>query len=329
MIVYQDKQENIFSSKAYNDSNLSALTLDCKVPEYLIEADDLVVGAPGDLSLAQLDKDLKQYGLTSTLNDITSKPISQILSEDRDCFQSVLGLYLKHIDNKETKCGGKVIKNVSGYDMAKLYLGSCNSLAIISYAYLRLIKLPEYQIHSKIDLEPSFDLSSIINLHEDLDLSLDRNILSLQLNSNASLVELRHHKLETKLKKIFGPEATTTVSPFNKDYATEKLNVKIKASLTSLLTLYPKLCKTITDRNIILNQKKLEITIYTDEVPQDELKYLAQTHRFYVQVSPVNQKNKIIERQLNNQNNDEIKIIQKLKKLYDPHHKLNPGILNA
>ncbi|MBI5967878.1 MAG: FAD-binding protein [Deltaproteobacteria bacterium] len=41
------------------------------------------------------------------------------------------------------KAGGKTVKNVSGYDMTKIYIGSLGTLGIIAEATLRLLPIPE------------------------------------------------------------------------------------------------------------------------------------------------------------------------------------------
>jgi glycolate oxidase FAD binding subunit len=42
-----------------------------------------------------------------------------------------------------TRCGGRVVKNVTGFDLVKLYTGSFGSLGVIEAAWLRLHPLPE------------------------------------------------------------------------------------------------------------------------------------------------------------------------------------------
>jgi glycolate oxidase FAD binding subunit len=51
---------------------------------------------------------------------------------------SVLGLQVVLASGERTSWGGRVIKNVTGYDMAKLYTGSFGSLGVIEGAWLRL-----------------------------------------------------------------------------------------------------------------------------------------------------------------------------------------------
>jgi glycolate oxidase FAD binding subunit len=55
----------------------------------------------------------------------------------------VIGLKLAHADGTESKCGGKVVKNVAGYDMNKLYVGSYGTLAIITELTFKLRPLAE------------------------------------------------------------------------------------------------------------------------------------------------------------------------------------------
>jgi glycolate oxidase FAD binding subunit len=55
----------------------------------------------------------------------------------------VIGLRLAHIDGTESKCGGRVVKNVAGYDLNKLYVGSFGTLAVITELNFKLRPLPE------------------------------------------------------------------------------------------------------------------------------------------------------------------------------------------
>lgn len=55
----------------------------------------------------------------------------------------VIGLRLAHIDGTESRCGGRVVKNVAGYDLNKLYVGSFGTLAVITELNFKLRPLPE------------------------------------------------------------------------------------------------------------------------------------------------------------------------------------------
>jgi glycolate oxidase FAD binding subunit len=55
----------------------------------------------------------------------------------------VLGLGVVLGSGERTRCGGRVVKNVTGYDLQKLYAGSFGTLGVIESAWLRLRPLPE------------------------------------------------------------------------------------------------------------------------------------------------------------------------------------------
>lgn len=55
----------------------------------------------------------------------------------------VLGLKIVLATGERVRCGGRVVKNVTGYDLAKLYLGSLGTLGVIEAAWIRLLPAPE------------------------------------------------------------------------------------------------------------------------------------------------------------------------------------------
>ena len=55
----------------------------------------------------------------------------------------ILGISLARSDGKLAKAGGRVVKNVAGYDLMKLLSGSYGSLGIISQVTFRLYPIPE------------------------------------------------------------------------------------------------------------------------------------------------------------------------------------------
>ncbi len=55
----------------------------------------------------------------------------------------VLGLKVALADGHVTKAGGRVVKNVAGYDMSKLYIGSFGTLGVVVEAAFKVTPLPE------------------------------------------------------------------------------------------------------------------------------------------------------------------------------------------
>jgi glycolate oxidase FAD binding subunit len=54
----------------------------------------------------------------------------------------VIGIRVAQVDGALTHAGGKVVKNVAGYDLMKLYIGSLGTLAVIVEATFKLHPLP-------------------------------------------------------------------------------------------------------------------------------------------------------------------------------------------
>jgi glycolate oxidase FAD binding subunit len=56
---------------------------------------------------------------------------------------ALLGLDVCLASGESTRCGGRVVKNVTGYDLNKLYTGSHGALGVIESAWLRLKPRPD------------------------------------------------------------------------------------------------------------------------------------------------------------------------------------------
>lgn len=57
----------------------------------------------------------------------------------------VIGLRIVYPDGKVIRSGGRVVKNVAGYDMNKLFIGSMGTLGVISEVTVKLRPLPKYE----------------------------------------------------------------------------------------------------------------------------------------------------------------------------------------
>ena len=114
--------------------------------------EDLLATVKAGISLADLNAALagtRQWWPLDPLGDGTvggtiatgaAGPLAALYGTPRDL---VLGLSAVLADGRVVKAGGRVVKNVAGYDMVKLYTGSWGTLGIITEAHLRLHPRPQ------------------------------------------------------------------------------------------------------------------------------------------------------------------------------------------
>jgi FAD/FMN-containing dehydrogenase len=131
------------------DVDLRALS---RVVEHTPE--DLTVTVESGITLAALQSDLAKQGqwlpvdppnadaltVEGLLATNASGPRRYGYGTIRDY---VIGIKVALADGRVIKSGGKVVKNVAGYDLVKLFIGSQRSLGVIAEATFKLRPLPE------------------------------------------------------------------------------------------------------------------------------------------------------------------------------------------
>ena len=125
---------------------LSTASLDTVIDHAV---DDLVLTAGAGTTLSALENAIRQHGHRlpfsapfpdrSTLGGAVAcaaeGPTLHAYGATRD---QVLGVEIVHGDGRITRAGGKVVKNVTGYDLCRLYTGSRGVLGIITEVTVRL-----------------------------------------------------------------------------------------------------------------------------------------------------------------------------------------------
>ncbi|HLH61961.1 MAG TPA: FAD-binding oxidoreductase [Ktedonobacteraceae bacterium] len=117
------------------------------------EAPDLTCHVEAGLSLAALQAQLAKKGQWLALDppDAEQATIGGILATNANgpkrlrygtARDMVIGLHVVQADGEIGRSGGKVVKNVAGYDLNKLYIGSLGTLGIIIDANFKLQPLP-------------------------------------------------------------------------------------------------------------------------------------------------------------------------------------------
>jgi FAD/FMN-containing dehydrogenase len=129
------------------------------------------------------------------------------------------------MNGEKIKAGSGVIKDVAGYDVKSLLIGSEGTLAVISKIILKLIPLPQYRVLFRVDFDslrkgaefisnminqkvsPSvlefMDESSIVAVYRYLDLPVDEEIKAsviIELDGNRSDVDERKNRFLEMVK---------------------------------------------------------------------------------------------------------------------------------
>jgi glycolate oxidase FAD binding subunit len=124
----------------------------------------------------------------------------------------LLGVAVMTIDGKRTKAGGRVVKNVTGYDLNKLYIGSLGTLAIIVELTCKLHPLPPGELTLGIGCAGEADLAPMLQTILQLPLRLN----SLELLNAAACKRLATRAdlalIETGymlIARVEGPPAVT------------------------------------------------------------------------------------------------------------------------
>lgn len=111
---------------------------------------DLVIGVESGITLTELSLLLKERGQFFAASDDMGKLVDLLRLGDGGPFESGYGYLRSNVLGFEffdsygslIKCGGRVVKNVTGYDTTKLLVGS-SAFGLPTFAYLRLFALPQ------------------------------------------------------------------------------------------------------------------------------------------------------------------------------------------
>jgi len=117
------------------------------------EPDDLTISVEAGMTIGALQAHLARFGqmlpidaplperatIGGLIATATDGPRRLGYGTLRDL---MIGVTVVEADGAITKAGGMVVKNVSGFDMMKLYLGSFGTLALIAAANFKLLPVP-------------------------------------------------------------------------------------------------------------------------------------------------------------------------------------------
>jgi len=101
--------------------------------------DDVNAAVAGSGQQLALDQPVPGASVAGTLSTGRSGPRRMLYGSPRDL---VLGVTMVRADGVVAKAGGKVVKNVAGYDLAKLVGGAYGTLGLVTRMVVRLHPLP-------------------------------------------------------------------------------------------------------------------------------------------------------------------------------------------
>ncbi|MGH3931029.1 MAG: FAD-binding oxidoreductase [Pseudonocardiaceae bacterium] len=195
-------------------------------------AGDLVVTVQAGVALADLQDVLAPHrqrlaldGSGGTIGGMiataASGPLRYRYGSVRDL---IIGITVVLADGTITKSGGTVVKNVAGYDLAKLYTGSLGTLGIITEAVFRLHPLPHAGRWITVTTDDPDRAAGAIaavrnSQHDPVALEADRAVLGgpvtvgIALEGIAGGVGARAEDVTSILSRATRTSATVTESP--------------------------------------------------------------------------------------------------------------------
>ncbi len=126
------------------------------------EPDDLVIRVEPGVTFGQLNTTLIRNRQKLALSYPDDMRIGQAVAEDRASLEAgflgfprdiILGTEIATLDGRLTKSGASVVKNVTGYDLNKLYVGSQNTLGVLTAVTLKLMPRPLTSAWLRFSLE--------------------------------------------------------------------------------------------------------------------------------------------------------------------------------
>ncbi len=118
----------------------------------VLDPEEGIVTVGGGVKVEELARASAAQGARTSLPDIfpgasvggtiATDPVSPAHSPERRARNDLLGLEIALPNGELTRAGGKVVKNVTGFDLVRLYFGSFGTLGVITEATLRLRSVP-------------------------------------------------------------------------------------------------------------------------------------------------------------------------------------------
>jgi glycolate oxidase FAD binding subunit len=148
---------------------------------------DQVISVETGITLEELDSLLQQNGQWWPVSAATGRTVYDVIQTgDGGCLEHgfggprhlVLGLEAILPTGRTIKSGGKVVKNVTGYDMTKLFVGARGTLCLPYLAHLRLFARPQSSVSLLVSADKD-DLSLLQHANKLMSSGLPIAVLEL------------------------------------------------------------------------------------------------------------------------------------------------------
>jgi glycolate oxidase FAD binding subunit len=150
------------------------LVLDVSALDRVLDhaAGDLIVSTQAGARLRSIQETLAEGGQRLSVDETvggesiggavaanTSGPSRLVAGTLRDL---LIGITVVRADGVVAKAGGRVVKNVAGYDIGKLMIGSFGTLAVITEAVFRLHPLPEVRRWVSVEVDDAVRAQELV-----------------------------------------------------------------------------------------------------------------------------------------------------------------------
>ena len=120
-----------------------------------VQPDESIASFAAGVPAAQAERLAGEHGMRTALETgfagatvggtIAADPIGIESGLDQRLRHDLLGLEVALPNGTVSWCGGRVVKNVTGFDLVRLYCGSFGTLGVVTRATLRVHPLPEFR----------------------------------------------------------------------------------------------------------------------------------------------------------------------------------------
>jgi len=194
------------------------------------QPEDLTITTGAGLELAQLQSILGKHGqwlpldaprltgqtLGGILSTNVSGPKRLLYGTSRDL---LIGCEFGLADGKIGRSGGRVVKNVAGYDLHKLMIGSLGTLALLTEVTFKVLPLPQYSEWA----------AALFDKAEDA-LSAARQ--AARSNTSPAALEVLNRPAQVQMSKL--TNLTLPEAPYVLFFAAEGVEVAVKDQLKAL-----------------------------------------------------------------------------------------------